>query len=336
MKRLRLGHGVWQWPRRLFGTSRPHALSQVDLATPWANTQADVEAFRQNALIPNKPLLFQRGTGSPSQHLQAPDKWFALDSTGRRVLSSWITNASLETLLPYELILQSQDMLNAVACFRDWLLGTVSITNTVLAGIVQSALDGAQAFTQLNAPLSLLIKALEFNGNQRVEKQPALELYVAQAGLEDLPHFLKDDLKVPRLLQEAGKGDVYGSSLWLGTEPTYSPLHRDPNPNLFCQLCGGKQVRLMPPTVGHDLYLVVQTAIQQQGNSRIRSTEMMEGKERAVLHEAVWNSSHYPADMYQAKLDPGDALFIPNGWWHSVKSTESDGQLNGSVNWWFR
>ncbi|PHH66552.1 hypothetical protein CDD81_7027 [Ophiocordyceps australis] len=336
MKRLPLGFSIRQWPRRLSGTFRLSAPSRVNLATPWSNTQADVEAFRQNALIPNKPLLFQRETGSPSQHLQASEKWFALDTTGTRVLSPYITDASLETLFPYELVQQSQDILRAIASFRDWLLESVSITNTVLAGIVQAALDEAQAFTQLNAPLSLLIKALEFNTNQRAKNQPTLELYVAQAGIENLPQFLKDDLKVPWLLQEAGKGDVYGSSIWLGTEPTYSPLHRDPNPNLFCQLCGDKSVRLMPPTVGNHLYFLVQAAIQQQGNSRIRSTEMMEGKERTVLHEAVWNSNHYPVEMHQANLGPGDALFIPNGWWHSVKSAKSDGQLNGSVNWWFR
>jgi len=37
---------------------------------------------------------------------------------------------------------------------------------------------------------------------------------------------------------------------------------------------------------------------------------------------------------WQTELDAGDALFIPKGWWHSVKGL-GDG-INGSVNWWFR
>lgn len=61
---------------------------------------------------------------------------------------------------------------------------------------------------------------------------------------------------------------------------------------------------------------------------------MMEGPERDMLHDAIWREPSCP--MQEAYLGPSDALFIPKGWWHSVRSQSDDGRLNGSVNWWFR
>jgi mannose-6-phosphate isomerase-like protein (cupin superfamily) len=63
---------------------------------------------------------------------------------------------------------------------------------------------------------------------------------------------------------------------------------------------------------------------------------MMEGEERDMLHGAVWEDKTTATDMQEVELCAGDALFIPKGWWHSIKSKQSDGRLNGSVNWWFR
>lgn len=207
-----------------------------------------------------------------------------------------------------------------------------------MAGILQTAItegEGRQ-FSQLYGPLLLLVKALEFNRLQDSKRLSTLELYIAQSLLSDLPQPLQDDLRTPELVRRAGKGDVYSSSIWLGTEPTYTPLHRDPNPNLFCQLCGSKSLRILPPAIGERLYFEVQVKIRQHGNSRIRTTEMMEGDERAALYDAVWSNDELVELLLETELGPGDALFIPDGWWHSVKSTGTDGQLNGSANWWFR
>ena len=60
---------------------------------------------------------------------------------------------------------------------------------------------------------------------------------------------------------------------------------------------------------------------------------MMEGPERAALDEAVWGKDAN-GEGYDAMVNPGDALFIPNGWWHSIKSV--GGGVTASVNWWFR
>lgn len=303
----------------------------VPSAKPSAQGHPDVEAFRQQAFLPKQPLLFRNGAGSPAFQLQSLNKWFSEDANAGRDVSAYLGSFE-DWPFPYELVMSS-----SLAHFRDWLMESSQATDQTLAGILQPALIPGrdQGFFQLFGPLRLLIKALEFNRAQRAKAASTLELYIAQLMLQDLPQPLQDDVSAPELVKRAGKGDIYQSSVWLGTEPTYTPLHRDPNPNLFCQLCGCKVVRLLPPSSGDRVYFEVQAKIRQGGNSRIRTTEMMEGKERKVLHDAVWNDWE-AGELLDAELSPGDALFIPDGWWHSVKSKEIDGQLNGSVNWWFR
>lgn len=220
---------------------------------------------------------------------------------------------------------------------------------------------------RFDAPLALLDTALEMNetGNLGLLLR---KLYIGQAPLTSLPEELQADVPVPRLVRHAGKGDVYNSSIWLGLEPTYTPLHRDPNPNLFVQLCSEKRVRLLPPKLGDDMYRTIQWRLNPGGfrNPNIRGMEMMEGPEASVLFRAIWageewtlgsdpNDPGFSVDegtqklikqelarlklkerMLETRLNPGDALFIPKGWWHSVMSPFWDGRLNGSVNWWFR
>ncbi|KAG5921692.1 hypothetical protein E4U42_005770 [Claviceps africana] len=225
-----------------------------------------------------------------------------------------------------------------VSAFCDFLSATSDTTDKAMARILQSALNENPnlEFYQIYAPYQLLIRALEFNASRDPAVRDPLQLYIAQSPLSDLPQPLQDDFRAPELVRRAGKGDIYNSSIWLGTEPTYTPLHRDPNPNLFCQLWSRKVVRLLPPSTGDRLFFEVQEQVQQRGNSRIRTADMMQGKERLALHEATWENESLVEEMCEAELETGDALFIPEGWWHSVKSMESDGKLNGSVNWWFR
>jgi hypothetical protein len=155
--------------------------------------------------------------------------------------------------------------------------------------------------------------------------------------LSDLPSSLLEDLPTPELVSKAGKGDVYDTSIWLGQAPTYTPLHRDPNPNLFVQLAGKKQVRLFKPDLGNAIFHHVQTSIGGAANATMRGAEMMEGAERTALEQAVWHpssSAFWALEGLQCEVGPGDGLFIPKGWWHSIKGV-GQGMI-GSVNWWFR
>jgi hypothetical protein len=170
-------------------------------------------------------------------------------------------------------------------------------------------------------------------------------LYIAQCPLTDLPSSLQSDLPTPDLVTKSGKGDIYDSSLWMGRPPTFTPLHKDPNPNLFLQLAAQKVVRVFPPEVGRAMFDFVQAKLGHAGSASFRGDEMMQGPEREVLEEVVWADwLQGEADReemeamrnagFEALLDLGEALFIPKGWWHSVRGVGSG--MNASVNWWFR
>lgn len=187
------------------------------------------------------------------------------------------------------------------------------------------------SFHQFEAPLSLLLAADSFNATA---PHPLRSLYIAQYPIDCLPADYAADLPTPRLVKEAGRGDVYNSSVWMGLEPTYTPLHRDPNPNLFVQLRRSKVIRMLAPAAGDALYRDVRAALGMPGNSRIRGAEMMYGPERDLLHERVWADGG--AHVLEVEVGPGDAVYVPLGWWHSVRSVGGEAGLNASANWWFR
>lgn len=310
-----------------------------------------------------------------------------------KVMSDYLRSFSSTAILPYELAYPQAHRLHGETMHRfiEYLRqqsGLESMTNRapansdhdkslsqatqgVLADLLQAQLPpssetedfghrdyspiprSTQRIIHFTAPLALLDAAIKFNLERA--HNGVRKLYVAQAPLNDLPKELQDDLPVPRIVQGAGKGDIYDSSIWLGLEPTYTPLHRDPNPNLFIQLCGDKVVRLLPPASGDQIFRDVQYRLGHSFhvNSRLRGPEMMDGPERDLMYKAVWHRDglgyrQAPAGMVVAdqglsrskmqetSLKPGDALFIPKGWWHSVTSKDEGGRLNASVNWWFR
>ncbi|KHO01671.1 Transcription factor jumonji/aspartyl beta-hydroxylase [Metarhizium album ARSEF 1941] len=332
------------WRRQLHSSSRraQQPLRSVEVASPSSRGNLDIRAFQEKAFLPQKPYLFPIEAGSPASRLPAFSKWFnrsasVHDSHSTLPFASYLVRELQEWPFPYELI-RSPGPQDVVSQFQHALMTSSEVTEQIMAGILQSeATDGhGQSFFQLYAPFRLLIKALEFNAARDSTTTHPLHLYIAQSSLHDLPEPLQADLSTPEIVLCAGKGDIYASSIWLGTEPTYTPLHRDPNPNLFCQLYSQKVVRLLPPTFGDELFFDIQRQIRQHGNSRIRTADMMQGQERKALHQAVWKAEKSPEKLHQVELRAGDALFIPEGWWHSVKSLESDGGLNGSVNWWFR
>ena len=178
------------------------------------------------------------------------------------------------------------------------------------------------------------------------EAQEITRIYLAQWPFASaLPTHLLADLPMPQIVSRAGKSDLYDSSLWLGVPPTYTPLHKDPNDNLFVQLAGTKVLRLMEKAAGE--------AVVREGRRRarvgewrglgIRWEEMMVGREREVTDWLVWEDDEGGGKLkvFEVEVQAGDACFIPRGWWHSIrgKETHDVDEARGivcSVNWWFR
>jgi hypothetical protein len=103
----------------------------------------------------------------------------------------------------------------------------------------------------------------------------------------DMPPFLDPD-------PERG-----GWSLWFGPEGTETPLHHDTTPILFCQIYGRKRIYLAAPCERELLFGDIQSTFYP-------STDVAKAD----------------VDMRVIEMGPGDALFIPVGWWHAVRALD--------------
>ena len=103
-------------------------------------------------------------------------------------------------------------------------------------------------------------------------------------------------------------------SLWLGPAGTVTPLHFDLQNGLLIQAWGRKRVLLAAPAEGSYLYQAT------TGYSRV-------DPERPDL-------AAFPlfgrAAVLQVTLEPDDALFLPIGWWHHVRSLTASVSVSAS------
>jgi len=260
----------------------------------------NVDSFRQKAFIPALPATLPHGHFA---HLPAVNAWFTelgpdnvIQSLNRAYLEPYG-----ETLVPLELTPNAP-------------LSTSTPTEP--------------AFQRFTAPLQLFLDWAE-----RATSATPYRLYLAQAKVTELPRQLRDDVPTPDLILKTGNGDIYDTNVWIGLAPTYTPLHRDPNPNLFVQLAGTKVVRLFEPAVGDQIYTQVRAKLGRAGSGVFRGEEMMQGEEKRVLEAEVWGArdTSLKGDTrgYEAHLGRGDGLFIPKGWWHSIKGVGEG--VTGSV-----
>jgi hypothetical protein len=89
-------------------------------------------------------------------------------------------------------------------------------------------------------------------------------------------------------------------SLWLGPRGTVTPLHHDTTNILFHQIHGRKEIALVAPWER----AVLEGARGFYAGTTIAKLE----KRRTPVHRVV--------------LRAGDALFLPAGWWHEVRSLD--------------
>lgn len=188
-------------------------------------------------------------------------------------------------------------------------------------------------FLRAEVPFSIFLSWATHAKSDSLER-----LYLAQASVSVLPEQLRNDLPTPDLLIQAGKGDIYDTNIWMGVAPTYTPLHRDPNPNLLVQLVGQKIVRLLAPEDGQKVFAVVQESIGRTASATFRGEEMMKGEEKALLEARIWDDSNQHGTLDPAGIEVllgrGDGLYIPQGWWHSVKGIGSGMTASvGEVGW---
>ncbi len=100
-------------------------------------------------------------------------------------------------------------------------------------------------------------------------------------------------------------GDHPNGMAWIGGAGTFTPLHHDLTNNLLVQMMGSKRVKLIPPSESHKLSV----------SGVFSNVEDLDDPARiAAFPEAA------SVEGFSFDLEPGDALFIPVGWWHQVRA----------------
>ncbi len=108
--------------------------------------------------------------------------------------------------------------------------------------------------------------------------------------------------EMPELLAPGG---ATAGFIWIGPQGTVTPWHHDLTNNLLLQIVGRKRVRMVAP---------YDTPLMRNDThcfSRWGSDDLLPGPAR----------DGKPA-VLECEIGPGDALFLPIGWWHHVDGLE--------------
>ncbi|MEL1249759.1 cupin-like domain-containing protein [Aurantiacibacter gilvus] len=111
---------------------------------------------------------------------------------------------------------------------------------------------------------------------------------------------LWDDLGPVSILRKSGGRDGF---FWMGPKGTLTPFHHDLTNNLLVQVMGRKKSHLVPSW-----------EVGRMKNSKHCFSDRS---------PADWdtNDANLPP-MLECTIGPGDALFLPIGWWHHVEALD--------------
>lgn len=97
--------------------------------------------------------------------------------------------------------------------------------------------------------------------------------------------------------------------IWIGPKGTFTPLHHDLTNNLIVQVVGRKRVVMASPAETPKLYNRLHV-FSDVGN----------------VTDPDLDRSAYPkvadARLHEVVMEPGEALFVPIGWWHQVEALD--------------
>ncbi|OAP59279.1 hypothetical protein AYL99_06577 [Fonsecaea erecta] len=146
---------------------------------------------------------------------------------------------------------------------------------------------------------------------------------------------------------ETGPGGEAQTNIWFGPAWTISPLHHDPYHNILCQVAGRKYVRLYSPhhskallprpedePAPHHKPGSVDDGEQHGDTIDMSNTSQVDLAAIELSPFEDWDEV-YPGinqvPYVECVLEAGQALYIPIGWWHYVRSCS----VGISVSFWW-
>ncbi|KAI1327529.1 Clavaminate synthase-like protein [Xylariaceae sp. FL0255] len=192
------------------------------------------------------------------------------------------------------------------------------------------------------------------DSGRTVEEPPIA--YLAQHQLFTQLPGLRNDIRIPDLcyttpppifVPDVPELDEPILNAWFGPAGTISPLHHDPYHNILAQVVGRKYVRLYAPHYSNRLAARGRENGVEMGNTSLFDVGVLEGwdpenkdsddeeDEQATRgeKETIRTSASTFRDIpfVDCILEPGDALYIPVGWWHYVRGL----RVSFSVSFWW-
>ncbi|GFQ07460.1 tRNA wybutosine-synthesizing protein 5 [Phtheirospermum japonicum] len=131
---------------------------------------------------------------------------------------------------------------------------------------------------------------------------------------------LREDIETPAFLEDKILAAI---NLWMNNAKSRSSTHYDPHHNLLCIISGCKEVVLWPPSACPYLY-----PLPLYGEASNHSAIPLENTDFSLYPRAKSIDEH----SQKVILHAGDAVFIPEGWFHQVDSED----LTIAVNFWWR
>ncbi|CAK7227954.1 hypothetical protein SCUCBS95973_006719 [Sporothrix curviconia] len=207
-------------------------------------------------------------------------------------------------------------------------------------------------WTQSIVPFATVLEELESASEDPTRKKKTGPMYLAQHALFTQMPMLQQDISIPDACYTTTTMDsdsddddnvIDGHVLtnaWLGPPGTITPLHTDPHHNLLAQVVGRKYVRLYAPEQTEALRPRGREAGGvDMGNTSTVDVGVMEGWDKAEGGEGDEGEGVGSAEAAAFRavpyvdciLEPGDTLYIPQGWWHYVRGLS----VSFSVSFWW-
>ncbi|KAJ6608620.1 hypothetical protein B0H10DRAFT_2067406 [Mycena sp. CBHHK59/15] len=175
-------------------------------------------------------------------------------------------------------------------------------------------------WTQKLMSWDAFLESLDSEGDTHYLAQHSLlmQFPALRADIE-VPDYVYASLPRPPGCEPPTNDEQLVINAWLGPKDTISPAHTDPYYNMYVQVAGTKTVWMAPPSCSEFMYA--------QGNTsgvNVFSTDQGDHPKFSE-HIAVHGGG------MTARLEPGDLLYMPAGWWHAMRANCH----SFSVSMWF-